>query len=46
MGYKPSRYNFFFKAEDGTHLAFNTMKGVNYHEIGFSQKGLPEDKTA
>ena len=27
MGYKPSRYNFFFKAEDGTHLAFNTMKG-------------------
>ena len=27
MGYKPSRYNFFFKAEDGTYLAFNAMSG-------------------
>lgn len=40
MGYKPSRYNFFFQAEDGTHLAFNAMSGGfarieerNYEEI-------------
>ena len=25
--YKPSKYNFFFDAEDGTHLAFNAMIG-------------------
>ncbi|RKY65687.1 MAG: hypothetical protein DRQ02_09905 [Candidatus Latescibacterota bacterium] len=25
--YKQSRYNFFFDAEDGTHLAFNAMSG-------------------
>lgn len=25
--YKPSKYNFFFDAEDGTHLAFNAMSG-------------------
>jgi uncharacterized protein len=27
MGYKQSKYNFFFDAEDGTHLAFNAMSG-------------------
>ncbi|MEO0128578.1 MAG: radical SAM protein [candidate division WOR-3 bacterium] len=25
--YKPSKYNFFFDAEDGTHLAFNALSG-------------------
>ena len=40
MGYKPSRYNFFFDADDGTHLAFNAMSGGfakledrHYHKV-------------
>ncbi|MEO0162577.1 MAG: radical SAM protein [candidate division WOR-3 bacterium] len=47
--YKPSKYNFFFDAEDGTHLAFNALSGgfakieaQDYQEV---QKILQEPNT-
>jgi len=47
--YKPSKYNFFFDADDGTHLAFNAISGafakINNEDFLTLHRLLQNDKT-